>query len=176
MREQSAQVTSGSLQEIIDRSGEKRMRGGMRGSKQLEGQSERREEGERERKWKKQNYEGDNAFGSFSMVIVMACLSWSWLNWARDKASGMAWSNLDPAVGETRDLFATGDVIDQAEPSHQRQENSAKPANTARKSLGGLLTIGPAGLRTYEDDNSGEQGLSQAEAKIAASVMTRTYT
>ncbi|EWZ82142.1 hypothetical protein FOWG_13852 [Fusarium oxysporum f. sp. lycopersici MN25] len=29
---------------------------------------------------------------------------------------------------------------------------------------------------TYEDDNSGEQGLSQAEAKIAASVMTHTYT
>jgi hypothetical protein len=50
----------------------------------------------------------------------------------------MAWSSLDPAVGETRDLFATGDVIDQAEHSHQRQENSAKPANTARKSLGGL--------------------------------------
>ncbi|EXK91710.1 hypothetical protein FOQG_06389 [Fusarium oxysporum f. sp. raphani 54005] len=86
----------------------------------------------------------------------------------------MAWPSLDPdamdAVGETR-LFATGDVIDQAEPSHQRQENSAKPANTARKSLGG-----PARLGTYEDDNSGEQGLSQAEAKIAASVMTRTYT
>jgi hypothetical protein len=53
----------------------------------------------------------------------------------------MAWPSLDPdamdAVGETR-LFATGDVIDQAEPSHQRQENSAKPANTARKSLGGF--------------------------------------
>lgn len=91
----------------------------------------------------------------------------------------MAWPSLDPdamdAVGETR-LFATCDVIDQAEPSHQRQENSAKPANTARKSLGGFLTIGPARLGTYEDDNSGEQGLSQAEAKIAASVMTRTYT
>lgn len=74
MRDQSAQVTSGSLQEIIDRSGG-RMRGEMRGSKQLEGQSERREERERERKrkWKKQNYEGDNAFGSFSMAIVMAC-------------------------------------------------------------------------------------------------------
>lgn len=74
------------------------MRGEMRGSKQLEGQSERREESERKRKrkWKKQNYEGDNAFGSFSMAIVMACLSWSWLNWARDKTSGMAWSSLDP--------------------------------------------------------------------------------
>ncbi|KAJ0150852.1 Uncharacterized protein HZ326_6679 [Fusarium oxysporum f. sp. albedinis] len=71
----------------------------------------------------------------------------------------MAWPSLDPdamdAVGETR-LFATGDVIDQAEPSHQRQENTR--------------------LGTYQNDNSGEQGLSQAEAKIAASVMTRTYT
>jgi hypothetical protein len=47
------------------------MRGEMRGSKQLEGQSEGREE--RKRKWKRQNYEGDNAFGSFSMAIVMAC-------------------------------------------------------------------------------------------------------
>lgn len=58
MREQSAQVTSGSLQEIIDRSGGGRMRGEMRGSKQLEGQSERREERKRKRKWEEAELRG----------------------------------------------------------------------------------------------------------------------
>lgn len=67
----------------------------------------------------------------------MACLSWSWLNWARDKASGVAWSSLDPAVGETRDRFATGDVIDQAEPSHQRLETVPSRRTRRANLLGG---------------------------------------
>ncbi|RKK25589.1 hypothetical protein BFJ70_g12832 [Fusarium oxysporum] len=59
---------------------------------------------------------------------------------------------------------------------HIKDRKTVPSRRTRRANLLGVLTIGPARLGTYEDDNSGEQGLSQAEAKIAASVMTRTYT